>query len=178
MKKIILALLVFALGLHAEVILGTDVSYSKVNGEVKASYLGNTATEDYTDKIKALTIKAGYQFDAVRLLGYYSFEDYKESEGSKSYGAEVAYIIPGDASADFLVGLGFGKGELEADGMDLGFKDISMKLGVQKELNETLAFEAGVQYKYRSFDDIVISGVNIEGDERQLGVYLGLNFSL
>ena len=178
MKKIIFALAVFALGLHAEVILGTDVSYSKANGDVTATYLGSSATEDYTDNLAALTVKAGYQFEAVRVLGYYSLEDYKESERSKSYGVEVDYLIPSDAKTDFLVGLTVGKGELEGEGLDLGFKDIGMKVGLLTELNESLALEAGVQYKYRSFDDVVISGVTVEGDEKQLGVYLGLNFTL
>ena len=178
MKKILLALLVFAAMAHAEVILGTDVSYSKANGEVTASYMGSTATADYTDNLAALTFKAGYEFDTVRVLGYYSLEDYKESEESKSYGIEVDYLIPGDDKTYFLVGLVVGKGELAAAGLNLGFKDIGMKFALLTELNESLGLEAGIQYKYRSFDDIVISGVTIEGDERQLGVYLGLNFTL
>ena len=59
MKKIILALMVLASVMYAEVILGTDVSYSKASGEVVASYMGSTAEEHYTDNMAALTVKAG-----------------------------------------------------------------------------------------------------------------------
>ena len=178
MKKIIIMLMALATLASAEVILGADASYSTASGEVKASYLGTTASDDYTDKMKALTLKAGYQFEQVRAIGYYSLEDYKESEGSKSYGLEVALLIPSDDKTDLLLGLGLGKGELEAEGLDAEFRDITAKAGLETDINESLAFEVGVQYKYRSFDDMVINGVLLEGDERQLGVYVGLNFML
>ena len=178
MKKIIIMLVALATLASAEVILGTDVSYNNAKGEVTASYMGQSTEEEYTDKMTALTLKGGYAWEQVRVLGYYSFEDYKESDKSKSYGVEAALLIPNDEKTDLLIGLLLGKGELEADGLDAEFIDYGAKLGMVAKLNDTLGLEVGVQYKYRKFDEMDYQGVELGGDEKLLGVYLGLNFSL
>lgn len=178
MKKILIALTVFVGVMHAQVVLGTEVSISKANGDVTASYMGVSASQGYTDVMKAVTVIGGYEFDQVRLLGYYSIENYSGSGASKSYGAEVDYLIKSNDKTDLLIGLELGKGELDASGLDFGFRDTGFKVGVITDLGEALGLEVGVKYKFRKFDSINNGGVNIEADEKQVGIYLGIDFSL
>ena len=178
MKKIIVLLTTLVALASAGVFTGAELSQSYVKGTATATSSTASASEDFTDRLTMGTLKAGYQFDKARLSAYYTLERYKESGKSKSYGVEADYMYDIGNSSNILAGGFIGKGTMDADGLNLKFKDVGVKCGIITDVNEAINLEAGVKINRRVFDDITFNGALVGGDETQIGFYIGIGFML
>ena len=179
MKKLLAAFMALAAVANAGAIVGANVSYSNVDSELTASAGGVSESYTVDTKSKGLTLKAGYEYEEVRVLGYVSSEYYSDdvvvyNEGNAiTIGAEADYLID-----DLYVGAFIGSGYKDFYGTDIDFIDVGLKIGGTHELSEGLDIEAGVEFKKRSYDNYNYSGTNLDLDEKLIGVFIGLNFNL
>ena len=180
MKKIILALMVFAGIASADgFVVGTELTYGKVDSDLTASVGGSSIEVSGDTKSIGFALKGGYEFDAVRVLGTITSEKYKDdmvvtNEGSAvSYGVEVDYMIDNL----FICGM-LATGSKDFDGTDIDFNDVGARVGGVFNVGENTNIEAGIQYKKRSYDSYTLSGINLDLDDKIVGVFIGLSFSL
>ena len=167
--------------------VGADASYSKSKVSATASAGGTSVSDDYSTNTKGVELKAGYAWEEVSLTGYYLKEKYKEGslgdEDAASFGVEAIYHTPLDEGFDFFMGGNIGKGKLDVEPNpynleEVKFIDIGVRAGVQKPIADQANIEVGVKIVKRTFQDLVISGVKLEMDETQLGMFVGINFNL
>ena len=161
------------------VVVGGEMLYGKVSSDLTASIPGYSESYSADTKTIGFAVKGGYQFDSIRVLGVVTSEKYKDdmivaNEGSLvSIGAEVDYIID-----NMFIGAVAAKGSKDFDGTDIDFTDFGARIGGVFELGTDANLEAGVQYKVRSYDSYNYSGVNLDLDDKILGVFVGVSFNL
>jgi hypothetical protein len=180
MIKVIMSLLVAASAVLADgFVVGGDFSYSRVGSELTLSIPGYSESYSDSTKTTGFTARGGYQFDAVRVMGFVTSEKYSDdvvvyNEGNAaSVGVEVGYMLDGA-----FIGVLAAKGSKDFDGTDIDFTDYGVRVGATVELGTDANLEAGVQYKIRGYDSYNYSGVDIDLDEKVLGVFVGVSFNL
>jgi len=180
MKKIILAIMLSVSALMADgVVVGAELLYGKVDSDLTASAGGASASVSDDTKTVAFSAKAGYQFDAVRVMGVLTSEKYKDdmmvdNEGSLvSLGVEADYLIN-----NLFIGAVAAKGQKDFDGTDIDFVDYGARVGGIFELGTDVNLEAGIQYKVRDYDNYNYMGVDLKLDDKIVGVFVGVSFNL
>ena len=180
MKKIILALMVFAGIASADgFVVGSELTYGKVDSDLTASLGGASASVSGDTKSIGVAVKGGYEFDAVRVLGTITSEKYKDdmvvdNEGNAvSYGVEVDYMID-----NLFIGGMLATGSKDFDGTDIDFDDVGVRVGGVFDIGNDANLEVGVQYKDRRYDSYTLSGITLDLDEKIVGVFVGVSFSL
>lgn len=180
MKKLIVALMAMAAVASADgFVVGTELNYGKVDSELTASSGGVSASASDDTKTIGFAVKGGYQFDDIRVLGTITSEKYKDelitvNEGNAvALGVEVDYMIN-----DLFVGAIIAKGSKDFDGTDIDFTDIGIRGGISASINSNSNIEAGLYYKKRGYDSYTESGVTLDLDDKIIGLFVGLSFSL
>lgn len=187
MKRVLLLLVAMAtLASANSFIVGVDAQRNFAKDEV------STPNHDISLNHKSVTarLKAGYQMDYFRGLVYIQKDRYTEDvllegEGdAKTYGVEVDFLIGAGKRIDLFIGATYGKGEkdmgyygelLRYDKLD--FTDRSIKGGVIFPF-KSWQFETGLECKYRDYEKVTDGTYSITPEERIIGVFVGVNFSI
>ena len=180
MKKIIIALMVFAGIASADgFVVGTELTYGKVDSDITLSVPGTSASVSSDTKSVGFAIKGGYQVENIRLMGVLTSEKYSDDvvvlgEGNAvSIGAELDYMVE-----NVFIGVTLATGTKDFNAVDIDFTDVGLRVGAAIDINPDINLEGGVQYKKRSYDSYNYSGVDIGLDEKIIGIFIGLNFNL
>lgn len=180
MKKLIMAIMFSVSALMADgVVVGGEILYGKISSDLTASVPGYSESYSADTKTIAFAAKAGYQFDAVRVMGVLTSEKYKDDMmvdnegGLVSLGVEADYLID-----NIFIGAVAAKGQKDFDGTDIDFVDYGARVGGIFELGTDANLEAGVQYKVRSYDNYNYMGVDLDLEDKIIGVFVGVSFNL
>ena len=172
---------VFATIASAEVVGNTSLGF----GSVKAIGSVDGYKDSMTTQVKSLKTNIGYDFGNIRALGYvqldkYSDEVISDTEGNAiSYGLEAEYIhAVNQATNVFINGLiGRGYKDLGSDGDSVGisnadFNDKAVSVGLLHNIGE-IDLRAGLEYKKRNYDTLLVNGYSIKLDEVLKTVFIG-----
>ena len=173
MKKILIVLILMVATMFAEgFVIGGELGYGKINAE--ASYNGNTATAD--TKYTSFAVRAGYEQDNMRLLGYINSDKYKEDMLVVGEGNAISYGVEFDlvSNMGLYAGVLLGTGSKDFIVADVDFNEYGVRGGYIYELSNSMQFETGVQYKQRDYDSY--EGIDMQDD--LIGLYVGINFML
>ncbi len=185
MKKVILAIvLAIATMAHAGMVGDTSIAYGKV--EATASVNGESASMNTS--VTSLRTDLGYDFGNIRTLGYiqmdkYSDEVISDTEGNAiSYGIEVDYVHAVNTETSVFIGGLIGKGynDLGSQGDAVGvgsadFSDTAVRGGIIYDIGN-IDIKAGLEYKKRDYDTVVVGGYAIELDEAIQSVFVGIDY--
>ena len=185
MKKVILAIvLVIATMAQAGMVGDTSIAYGKVKAE--ASVAGYSASMN--TNVTSIRTDLGYDFGNIRTLGYIQMDKYSDdvisdTEGNAiSYGIEVDYVHAVNSETSVFIGGLIGKGykDLGSQGDSVGvgsadFRDTAVRGGIIYDIGK-IDIKAGLEYKKRDYDTIVVGGYTVELDEAIQSVFIGIDY--
>lgn len=169
----------------SEVFIGVDYFQGESDYNVEFSGLGSF-DEDFDQT--GFRIKLGvHDKNNIRFQGYLKVEDLDEQFDEKIYGlgADAMFTFPVQPTFKPYILLGFSSDWTELDDEPgIEYSEDSLNafalkggLGVLFRVNQTLELQAGMDFQYRTWQEIKIvgTGVDIEQDDKSNTLTLGVN---
>ena len=169
----------------SEVFIGVD--YFKGESEYSVDVTGVFSGDKDFDQ-KGFRLKLGvHDRNNIRFQGYLKIEDFEDAFDEKIYGlgADAMFTMPVQPTFKPYLLVGFSsdwselKDEPGVEYTEDSIRAFTLKggLGALFRVNQTLEFQAGIDFQYRTWQEIQIVGttVDIEQDDSSQTLYLGLN---
>ena len=168
----------------SEVFVGVD--YFQGESEYSIDVTGVFSGEKDFDQ-KGYRLKLGvHDKNNIRFQGYLKVEDFDDAFDEKIYGlgADALFTMPVQPNFKPYLLIGFSSDWTELDDPGIDYSEDSINaftfkggVGALFRLNQSLELQAGIDFQYRSWQEIQIvgTGVDIEQDDKSQTFYLGLN---
>lgn len=182
---------------ESELVVGAELGYGNVSSDVSGMVNDVPFSHDVDTYTKSAKLKAGYQANYGRLLGYISTDSFSKSvtgqdEGNaNAIGVEVDLFVTDSIYIGGLVGVGV----KEFDGSNNNFIEYGLRVGNVFDITEGVNLDVGLQYKVQDYEsksggnsatycekDCVITPEqlipvnNREIKDQTIMVYVGINF--
>jgi len=159
--------------------------------DIEATGRGYGVSISASDSLDRKGFRLGLGSKAANGIGYdvyFEGEDVEDFDNSViGFGASIrkVFLAPGEIQPFLKLGVGFGSTELE-DGDGITFQDESRQgyvnffagLGIEKRINQDVELHAGLDFGYRSWDDVEVTDgyatVTVEQDDKPRSLYIGL----